>query len=244
MSVEIAGKKIATGAIVGIGLALFLVIALLVGFTKFNGLRNQAVSKEAALIAQYQDNQNELSTYILQFKESMGVAAKGSERLEAILVEAIKGRYDGNMSPGTDGSMFSAIAEAYPDLTATTESYAKVQDLVVSGRNAYKNKQTKLLDMIRDYETWRETDLINSFIIRNWVGAPTDRLKVTVDGEDFIGEAALAKISQIVLTRDAIDAYSTGEMDALIVDDTVSGESDEGSDTAGESVSGEESSEN
>lgn len=224
MSVEIAGKKITTGVIVGVGLALFLVIALLVGFAKFNGLRNQAVSKEAALVAQYQDNQNELSTYVLQFKESMGVAAKGSERLEDILVEAIKGRYDGNMNPGTDGSMFSAIAEAYPDLTATTESYAKVQDHVVSGRNAYKNKQTKLLDMIRDYETWRETDVINSFIIRSWVGVPTDRLKVTVDGETFTGENALNKISQIVLTRDAVDAYTTGEMDALIVDESITSE--------------------
>lgn len=227
MSVTVAGKKFTVGAIVGIGLALLLVLSLIIGFSKFNGLRNQAVTKEAALVAQYQDNQNELSTYVLQFKESMGVAAKGTERLEAILVEAIKGRYDGNMEPGTGGSMFSAIAEAYPDLTATTESYAKVQDLVVSGRNAYKNKQTKLLDMIRDYETWRETDIINSFIIRNWVGAPTERLKVTVDGDTFTGAAALDKISQIVLTRDAIDSYKTGEMDALIVDESIdSGGSD------------------
>ena len=207
-----------------IGIVAFVAIMAMVGFGKVNGLRDNLIQKEASLVAQYKDNQNELSTYILQFKESMGVAGKSSERLEEILTEAVKGRYDGNMEPGTGGSMFSAITEAYPDLTATAESYNKVQDLVVSGREGYKNKQTKLLDMIRDYDTWRESDLVNSFIIKSWLKAPTDRMKVTVGEQTFKGQDALDKISQIVLTKDAITSYETGETEALITDDSISGE--------------------
>lgn len=203
---------VAVVAIIVVIVAIFVIVF----YSKVNGLRNTAINKETALVAQYQDNQNELSTYILQFKESMGVADAGASRLEEILIDAVKGRYDGNMEPGTSGSMFSAIAEAYPDLTATSESYAKVQDLVVSGRNEYKNKQTKLLDMIRDYNSWRDRDLIDSAIIRDWVGAPTDRLAVTVGGNKFTGEDALEKISEIVLVQDAIDAYDTGTQEPLI----------------------------
>lgn len=217
-------KNLSVRAMTIIGIVAFVGIMAMIGFGKVNGLRNDLIQKEASLVAQYKDNQNELSTYILQFKESMGVAGKGSERLEEILTEAVKGRYDGNMEPGTGGSMFSAITEAYPDLTATTESYNKVQDLVVSGREGYKNKQTKLLDMIRDYDTWRESDLVNSFIIKNFLNAPTDRMKVTVGEQTFKGQDALDKISQIVLTKDAIDSYETGETDALIVDESISGE--------------------
>lgn len=212
-------KKYKGLVITGVVVLIVLIVAGSL-YGNVNSLRNTAIQKEAALVAQYSDNQNELSTYVVQFKESLGVADQGSERLEGILVEAVKGRYDGNMEPGDSGSLFSAITEAYPDLTATTESYAKVQDLVVSGRNAYKNKQSKLLDMIRDYNTWRETDFIDSWIIRNVINAPTDSLKVTVGSNTFRGEDALDKISQIVLVQDAVDSYDTGVLEPLIGDDS------------------------
>jgi hypothetical protein len=211
-------KKYKTLIIVGVIAVVLLIIGGSI-YGNINGLRNQAIQKEAALVAQYSDNQNELSTYIVQFKESLGIADKGSDKLETILVEAVKGRYDGNMEPGDSGSLFSAITEAYPDLTATTESYAKVQDLVVSGRNAYKNKQSKLLDMIRDYNTWRESGLVQSMVIKDIIKAPTDSLKVTVGANTFRGMDALDKISQIVLVQDAIDSYDTGVIEPLIGED-------------------------
>lgn len=218
MIVEFISKH-KIGVVVGAVALVIVAIVAMVFYSKVNGLRNTAISKETALVSQYKDNQNELSTYILQFKETMGVANVGADRLEDILVDAVKGRYDGNMEPGDSGSMFSAIAEAYPDLTATSESYAKVQDLVVSGRNAYKNQQTKLLDMIRDYDSWRNRDFIDSLIVRDWIGAPTDLLKVNVAGVTYKGEDALEKISEIVLVQDAIDSYDTGIQEPLIGDE-------------------------
>ena len=196
-----------------------LVLILIVAFSwygRVNGLRNEGVGKESALVAQYSDNQNELSKYTTQIRESLGVADKGSEKLNEILTNAVQGRYDGKMEPGTSGSMFSAISEAYPDLTATTESYSKVQDLVVSGRQAYANKQSKLLDMVRDYNTWRETDIVNSWIIKNALGFPSDNLKVTVGDNTFRGVDALDKLSRVIVTQDTVDTYNNGTLEPLI----------------------------
>lgn len=201
--------------------AVVVLVLIIVGFSIYgsiNGTRGQAITKENQLVAAYQDNQNELSTYILQFNETLGIADKQSDVLNDIILNAVQGRYDndGSLQPGTGGTMFSAIAEAYPDLTATTETYAKVQDLVIAGRNAFKNKQTHLLDLIRDYNTWRESDLFRSFLLKNIIGAPTDNLKVTVGDDTYRGEEALDKISQIILTDEAADAYETGTQGPLI----------------------------
>ena len=184
-----------------------------------NGTRGTVITKENALIAQYKDNQNELSTYILQFNESLGIADRQSDKLNEIILDAVKGRYDNDTSlqPGTGGAMFSAIAEAYPDLTATTELYAQVQELVVSGRNAYKNKQSKLLDLIRDYNTYLNQDIFRSWVIDTFIDAPTEDNLVIVDaGVTYKGEDALEQISQIVLTQDAVDAYESGTQNPLI----------------------------
>lgn len=208
-------------------LILITGVVLIVGivggsfYGKVNNLRNVAIQKENALVTQYYDNQNELSTYILQFKESLGIADKSSERLEDILVEALKGRYEGDMEPGGSGSgsLFSAITEAYPDLTATADSYAEVQKQVIIGRNTYKVKQTKLLDMIRDYNEWIKLDLVDSAIIRDIIKAPTDSLVVTVDGDEVTGKAALKQIKKLVLVKDAVDSYETGITKPLIGDE-------------------------
>jgi hypothetical protein len=196
--------------IIGAAIALILII---VG----SSVRNDGIKKETALVAQYQDNQNELSAYILKFNESLGIADRQSNKLNEILLDAVKGRYDNDTSlePGTGGTMFSAITEAYPDLTATSETYAKVQDLIVSGRDAYKNKQSLLLDRIRDYNEWRATGLTKSWLV-NTLGFPTDNLKVTVGTNTYRGLDALDQISRLVLTQDAITSYETGTQDPLL----------------------------
>lgn len=196
-----------------------VIVLLIVGVSFYgsvNKTRDQLIVKEKSLNAQYLSNQNELSTYVLQFKETMGVADAGNDKLNEILSAAISGRYDGNMTPGTSGSMFSAITEAYPDLTATSASYAKVQDLVISGRNAYKNTQNLLLDKIRDYETWTTSGITRSFMVKNLLGAPTDGLRATVGTQTFKGQDALDKMNQIVLSGEAIKSYDTGTMEPLI----------------------------
>lgn len=204
------------GFVVGGVIIAIIAIFLASFYSNVNTVRNTLIQKEQGLVAQYKSNQNELSTYVLQVREGLGIADAGSDKLNEILAAAISGRYDGKMNPGTGGAMFSAITEAYPDLTSSTAMYSKLQDLVISGRNSYKNSQNLLLDKIRDYETWTQSDFIRSFIVKSVLNAPTDNLKVTVGDNTFRGQDALDKISQIVLSGEAIDAYNTGTMEPLI----------------------------
>lgn len=209
-------KKFKNLIIVG---AIALVLLIIAGsiFGKVDTLRNEGIARETQMVAQYKDNQNILSTYIVTFNETLGIADRQSEKLNNILLDAVKGRYDNDTSlqPGTGGQMFSAITEAYPDLTATSEIYSKVLDQVNSGRNEYKNAQSKLLDLIREYNTWRETGFIES-TINDMLGFPGDNLRVTDNGQTYTGQAALDRIERIVLTQDAVDSYETGTTEPLI----------------------------
>lgn len=208
-------KKLIIAAI-----ALILAASIIGGsiYHSFNTTNTAGVSQEADLVAQYKDNQNELGAYINKFNESLGIADRSSTKLNAIILDAVKGRYDNDSSlkPGTGGAMFSAIQEAYPDLTATTQSYAKVQDLVVDGRDAYKNKQSKLLDMLAAYDKWQNTGLIRKHIVQS-LGFPSKNLRVTDSkGQIFTGQAALDKMGDIVLPSQARDAYDSGVSNPLI----------------------------
>lgn len=204
------------GLVIGGAIVALLLIVIVSFISSINTTRNTLIQKEQALVGEYKSNQNELSTYTNQVKESLGVADIGNDKVGQILKDAISGRYDGNMQPGTGGSMFSAISEAYPDLTANTAMYAKVQDQVIAGRNAYKNTQNKLIDRARDYETWIQSDIVRSFIVKNILGAPTQNLKINIGETTLRGQDALDKLSQPIMSSDAIKSYDTGVSDPVI----------------------------
>lgn len=204
------------GLVIGGAIVALLLIIVVSFISSINGTRNTLIQKEQSLVGEYKSNQNELSTYTNQVKESLGVADLGNDKVGQILKDAISGRYDGNMQPGTGGSMFSAISEAYPDLTANTAMYSKVQDQVIAGRNSYKNTQNKLIDRARDYETWTQSDIVRSFIVKNVLGAPTQNLKITIGETTLRGQDALDKLSQPIMSSDAIKSYDTGVSDPVI----------------------------
>lgn len=204
------------GLVIGGAIVALLLIIVVSFISSVNGTRNTLIQKEQALVGEYKANQNELSTYTNQVTESLGVADAGNDKVGQILKDAISGRYDGNMKPGTGGSMFSAISEAYPDLTKNTAMYEKVQDQVIAGRNAYKNTQNKLIDRARDYETWIQSDLMRSFIVKNILGAPTNDLKITIGQNTLRGQDALDKLSQPILSGSAVTSYETGVTDPVI----------------------------
>ena len=183
-----------------------------------NGLRSESIRHETALNAQYLANQNFLSAFISEFYEQMGVAATKSEKLNAILSDAVKGRYDdGGFS--ADGAFFAAVVEAYPQL-GDLQIYDRIVDYVVSRREEYRLIQEKLLDMLRAYDTWRQDGLVQSRIISGLLEIPSERLEARI-GEDVVtGEAARERMYKIVLASQAKKAYETGEMEPLAVPPT------------------------
>lgn len=196
---------------------LVVIISVVSIFTKFNGIQKEGVKLEQALTAQYKDNQNELSAFISGFYETLGVADQKSEKINAILTDAVKGRYEeGSSASPANGQMISALVEAYPDLGQNMQSYDKVIDYVVSGREAYKQDQSKLLDMLRAYDTWRESGLIDSKLV-SLTGFPSHRLEANTSNIRVSGMDARNRMYDIVLTGDANTAYETGTMDPLLM---------------------------
>lgn len=198
------------------GIMLALTLGVFSIYNMFNTIQMEGVDRETALTAQYLDNQNELSSYVSGFYEQIGVANLKSDKMDQILLDAVKGRYDGHTSaqPG-QGQLFSAISEAYPDL-AGLNIYDKIVDYVKAGRESYKQKQSKLLGMLQQYDKWRESGIIQSRLIK-LAGFPSHALRAQIGTSASFGEAALNQMYVIVLTSDTIKAYQTGVQDPLPV---------------------------
>ena len=206
------------------------VLALIIGIwfiSKYNSTRNDMISKENELTAQYKDNQNVLSKFRAGFYEQIGVAEAKSEAMDQILTDAVKSRYvdpsGETVNPPTNGELFSAMVEAYPDL-AGLDVYDEIVNYIQGGRADYASAQTKLLDMIRRYKTWKDQGLIHSRFTA-MVGSPSERLvAVDQDGAPITGAAALAKMEDIVTLAEVQDIYASGEDQVLTIperDETV-----------------------
>lgn len=209
-------KKHLAFTIAGVVLvSICLILGAIYGYV--NNLRNNGLDWETQLSAQYLDNQNYLSTYISGFYEQVGIAQAQGDVLDQILADAVKGRYDeGGFA--VDSPMFAAIVEAYPEagVAELMANWGKIQDYISSGRESYRNQQSKLLDMLRGYDLWRTTGFIKSTVIRA-LGFPGEMLQAKIGDMVLTGENARQKMYQIVLTSQALEAYQSGQMDPLTV---------------------------
>lgn len=202
-------------ALITLGSIFGVIVVLGLGiYGKANGINNTAVDKESRLSAQYLDNQNYLSAYISGFYEQTGLAQAKSAQMDKILTDAVKGRYD-NAKQGQGGQMFSAMVEAYPDLSQLNV-YDRVMEYVQAGREGYRQQQSKLLDMLRDFDKWRNTGLVNKQLVQ-MMGVPGHDLKAQIGDKVIYGEAAEKKMYQIVLASSAKKAYETGTLEPLKV---------------------------
>lgn len=209
------------GAKVALVVAMVVLGALGAGLLSLygfvNSVRNEGVGLETQLNAQYLANQNELSTFVSSFYEQVGVANLKSEKMDQIITDAVKGRYegDGGGGYGQGSPFFSAIVESYPDVKSL-DIYDKIVSFVQSGRESYKNKQDKLLDQMRAYDTWRRTGLVRSQVVAT-LGFPSENLEARVGAKVVTGAAAREQMLLIVTTSDTKKAYETGTMEPLKV---------------------------
>jgi hypothetical protein len=211
--------KFGMGLMVLTSILAAIVFCAVVVYSYINGLRNQRVDFETRLPAQYLANQSYLSSFIGGFYELIGVANVKSDKIDKILTDAVKGRYEQSGGYKTmESALFSAIKEAYPDLSGLN-IYDKAADYVTSHRVGYQEDQTKLLDMLRAYDKWRNTGMVSSWVIKNILGTPTDDLVATIGENKIKGQAALDKMYTIVLVEGTAEAYKTGVMKALRAND-------------------------
>lgn len=207
---------IGVAAIVAIGLVAALVVGGISFYGYVNALRTESVQRENALNAQYLSNQNYLSAYISGFYEQLGVANLKSDKLDQILSDSVKGRYESSGGFAPNGAFFSAIVEAYPQL-GQLDIFDRIVDYVAAKREGYRAIQDKLLDMLRAYDTWRQDGIVQSWIVSSILGIPSQRLEARVGTQVWRGAEARDKMFQIVLASQAKQAYETGTMEPLTV---------------------------
>jgi hypothetical protein len=178
-------------------------VCLLLGY--FASLRNEAIAKQEALAAQYGTNQTGYSEFNAGVQEQFGAILVSYQGLDKILTDAVKGRYDTDRDSEGHGSgvlapniFVKAISEAYPDLSKQTDLIGKLMDYIQSKRAGFKNGQDKLLDMLRNYDTWRKQTL-QYFVLGIFGGTPTSDLEVRVGKTTYYGK------------DDTVQAFDTGE---------------------------------
>lgn len=202
--------------IVALGVAVLFF--LLYFYPTMNSVRNEGIQRETSLSAQYQSNQNYLSAFISGFYEQVSVVQAETDALNQILFDAVRGRYDGE-GGGFDvgSSFFTGVAEAYPEASTQQllENWAKIQDYISSQRAGYRNKQDKLLDMLRAYDNFRKEGIIRHMIVGMYF--PSDTLEARTNEETVTGDEARDKMYTLVLTSEATEAYESGEMAPLEV---------------------------
>jgi hypothetical protein len=185
-------------------------LVVIVFFSSLSSSQKEGNHMEQELSAQYQAAQLELDTYVKKIKESVGIANLKSDKLDQVISDAVKGRYENNSSaqPGR-GQLFSAIKEAYPDASGLN-IYDRLIDQVNAGREAYKQTQLNLRDKLRAYDTWRTDGLLRPHILSGCLGFPTQNLEARIGTSVKHGRDAEDQMKLLVTSSETDQAYQTG----------------------------------
>lgn len=122
------------------------VLALIVG-VQFVGAYNYAVRAETQIIAEYDSVENVYVTYTQKLREAAQVPGMQRDDVKDILTSGLDARY------GASGSQaaFQWIQEQNPNVGP--EVYTQIQRIIEAGRNEFKIKQDRLIDIKRGYKT-------------------------------------------------------------------------------------------
>ena len=138
--------SISTGAVVGLGFVGLIIALIIVATTSYISANNYGARIEAQLNAEYDNNQNILAQGQQKVLEAAQVPAMYKDDFKELIAADIQGRYGPNGSQAT----FQWLKER--ELNVDAQLYRKIQQLVESYRDEFKNSQTKMIDVRRQYE--------------------------------------------------------------------------------------------
>jgi hypothetical protein len=140
-------RKSQIGAISGGVIAAITVgTVLLVSVPSYISAANYGNRTENALKAKMEDNENIYANGTQKVMEIAQVPTMYKNDLKEIVTAAIQGRYGENGSQAT----FQWLKEQNPGLDSAM--YVKIQQVIESFRDEFKNAQTQMLDQRRAYE--------------------------------------------------------------------------------------------
>jgi len=137
---------ISTGAVIGLGFAGFILAILIVAATSYISANNYGARIEAQLNAEYENNQNILAQGQQKVMEAAQVPTMYKDDFKEIITADVQGRY------GKDGSKATFQWLKEHNVQIDKELYRKIQQLIESYRDEFKNSQTKMIDVKRQYE--------------------------------------------------------------------------------------------
>lgn len=205
--------KLSPGLIVLISIVAALAIGSCSVFSYVNSVRDDAIEGQQGVVAIYKDAQNELSSYTSKIVEQANVATEKKSALKDIIKGAMEGRY-GDKGFGQGSALFVAMKEADLGLGNNLQIYDEIMRSIASGREAYKNKQSAVIDRATAYKVWLDQGLIRSTAIK-FLGYPTNDLTATSGTTQLFGRAALDYISTPIINQTTANAYQSGRMEAV-----------------------------
>ncbi len=195
--------------LIGGGIALALLIAIVSAINTYTTVRNEGRSRETALTHKYNSMQASYGQWRLGVIDQLGIAREKSEAMDKILTNAIEGRYNKKGAPDVDsGKLFSAIKEAYPDLSGL-DIYDRILVYVQQGRERFTQEQGQMQTMIQEYNTWRSTGSFLHPTFAGWL-FPSDMLKAQIGNTTYTGEEALEKMARPIVGSDTTQIFDTG----------------------------------
>lgn len=177
---------------------VLIIVALVISFAAITAIvsyvsaNNQGARMENQIKAEFENNKNILATYSQKVAEAAQVPEMYRDDLHKVVVEAIQSRYGAEGSKAT----FQWLKEQNPSLDPAL--YTKLQQIIEAGRDEFKNSQTRLIDVKRNYQT--NLDFFWSGLWLRIAGFP----KINLD--DY----------KIVTTDKVEKAFATGREDGPI----------------------------
>lgn len=129
-----------------IGVVSLIVVALAVIATSYIGANNYGARIEAQLKAELDNNQNILAQGQQKVLEAAQVPTMYKNDFAEIIKADVQGRY------GAEGSKATMQWLKEHDVKIDADLYKKIQQLVEGYRDEFKNSQTKMIDVRRQYE--------------------------------------------------------------------------------------------
>ena len=129
-----------------LGLVAFLVVGLFIAGSSYISANNYGARIEAQLNAELDNNKNVLAQGQQKVLEAAQVPTMYKNDFAEIIKADVQGRY------GAEGSKATMQWLKEHDIKIDADLYKKIQQLIEGYRDEFKNSQTKMIDVRRQYE--------------------------------------------------------------------------------------------
>lgn len=149
------GKSI--GCLIGLMLGATVLAGGAITGINVLSFRNTCIDLEQSIKQQHQANQSNYDSMIKSAKEMVQVTDMYAEDFEKIYSDLIAGRNQDT------GLLFKVVQESNPNLDSTV--YTTLQRELSANRKTFDNNQQKLLDRVREYNSFVQKKFISSAIL-------------------------------------------------------------------------------